>query len=181
MFQRRRKEGKKNSVRKKKKKGSLTQMKRFQNSPTGLSPVEKEKRITSLTMPQSGSRSSLTSTTSSVRKELDRALAFEKPPNGPMRDRLTIDILKIDGEDFKGTISPIEAKNLIYQETLGLERNLLHGLDISFKGHPVITFRLKEQINVDTFLESEDFVFERDSGSGRQNSWVEDSESERRR
>ena len=55
-----------------------------------------------------------------------------------MRDCLNIDILKIDGEDFKGTISPIEAKNLIYQETLGLERNLLHGLD-SFKGHPVIT------------------------------------------
>ena len=83
-----------------------------------------------------------------------------------MRDRLTIDILKID-EDFKGTITPIEAKNLIYQETLGLERSLLHGMDISFKGHPVITFRLREQINVDTFFESEDFVFERDSSSGR--------------
>ena len=111
------------------------------------------------------SSSSLTSTTSLVRKELDRKLAFEKQPNGLMRDRLTIDILKIDGEDFKGPNSPIEAKNLIYQETLGLGRNLLHGLDISFKGHPVITFCLREQINVYTFFESEDFVFERDSGS----------------
>jgi hypothetical protein len=55
--------------------------------------------------------------------------------------------LKIDEIDFKGTNSPIEAKNLIYINTLGLDRNLLHGLDISFKGHPVITHRLREQIN----------------------------------
>ncbi len=84
-----------------------------------------------------------------------------------MRDQITIDILKIDENDFKGTISPIEAINLIYINTLGLERNLLHGLDISFKGHPVITYLLRERNNVDKTFESEDFVFERDSGSGR--------------
>jgi hypothetical protein len=98
---------------------------------------------------------------------LDIALVFLKPPNGPMRDQITIDILKIDENDFKGTISPIEAINLIYINTLGLERNLLHGLDISFKGHPVITYLLRERNNVDKTFESEDFVFERDSGSGR--------------
>jgi hypothetical protein len=139
-------------------------MKRTINSPTGFSPVEKEKRNTSPTIYRTSSQSSLISTTSSVRRELDRALAFE---NGPMRDRITVDILKIDKNDFKGTISPIEAKNLIYINTLGLDRNLLHSLDISFKGHIVITYRLREQINVDTTFESEDFVFEIDSGSGR--------------
>ena len=86
-------------------------MKRFITSPTGLSPAEKEKRRNSPTMLRRDSRSSLTSTTSSVRRELDRNLAFEKSPNGPMRDRVTVDILKINGEDFKGTISPLEAKN----------------------------------------------------------------------
>ena len=106
-------------------------------------------------MPGKNSRSSLTSTTSSVRRE--------NPPNGPMRDRVTVAILKIDVEDLKGTISPIEAKNLIYLETLNLYRSLLHGLDISFKGHPVITFCLREQINV----EAKDFVLERDSSNGR--------------
>ena len=114
-------------------------------------------------MHQTSSQSSLISATSSVRRELDRALAFEKPPNGPMRDQIRVDILKIDENDFKGTISPIEAKNLIYINTLGLDRNLLHGLDISFKGHPVITYLLREQFNVDTTFESEDFVFERDT------------------
>ena len=94
-------------------------MKRTINSPTGFSPVEKEKRITSPTMHQTSSQSSLISTTSSVRRELDRALAFEKPPNGQMRDRIVVDILKIDENDFKGTISPLEAKNLIYINTLG--------------------------------------------------------------
>ncbi len=123
-------------------------MKRTKNSPTGFSPVEKEKRNTSPRMHRTSSQSSLISTTSSVRRELDRALAFEKPPNGPMRDRITVDILKIDENDFKGTISPIEAKNLICINTLGLDRNLLHGLDISFKGHSVITYCLREQINV---------------------------------
>ena len=92
------------------------------------------------------SQSSMISTTSSVRRELDRALAFEKPPNGPMRDQITVDILKIDENDFKGTISPIEAKNLICINTLGLDRNLW--MDISFKGHSVITYCLREQINV---------------------------------
>ncbi len=80
-----------------------------------------------------------------------------------MRDRITVDILQIDENDFKGTISPIEAKNLIYINTMGLDRKLLHGLDISCKGHPVITYRLREQINIDTTFESEDFVFERDT------------------
>jgi hypothetical protein len=140
-------------------------MKRTKNSPTGFSTVEKEKRNTSPTMHQTSSQSSLISSTSSVRRELDRALAFEKPLNGPMRDQITVEILKIDENDFKG--SPIEAKNLIYINTLGLDRNLLHGLDFSFKGHPVITYRLREQINVDITFESEDFVFQRDSGCGR--------------
>jgi hypothetical protein len=153
---------------KRRKEGFLALMKRTKNSPAGFSPVEKEKRNTSPTKHRTSSQSSLISTTSSVRRKLDITLAFEKPPNGPMRDRITIDILKIDENDFKGTISPIETKNLIYINTLGLDRNLLHGLDwISFKGHPVITYHLIEKINVDTTFESEDFVFERDSGSGR--------------
>ena len=95
-------------------------------------------------------------------------LAFEKPPNGPIRYRITVDILKIDGEDFKRTKTPLEAKNLIYVGALSLERGLFYRLDISFKSHPpVITYRLREQINVDNTFESEDFVFERETGAGR--------------
>jgi hypothetical protein len=49
----------------------------------------------------------------------NRALAFEKLPNGPFRDRFTVDILKIDENNFQSTISPIEAKNVIYLNTWG--------------------------------------------------------------
>jgi hypothetical protein len=62
---------------KRRKEGSLTQMKRTINSPTGFSPVEKEKRTTSPTMHRTSSQSSLISTSSLVRRELDRALAFK--------------------------------------------------------------------------------------------------------
>ena len=149
-------------------------MKRFITSPIGISPAEKEKRRNSPTMLRRDSRSSLTSTTSSVRRELDRNLAFEKSPNGPMRDRVTVDILKINGKTW--TISPLEAKNLIYLETLNLDRSLL--LDNSFKGHPVITFCLKKQINIDTAFGAEHFVFKKrlwqwESNSWGQNSWFE--------
>ncbi len=46
-----------------------------------------------------------------------------------MRDWITIDILKTDEKNF----SPIPANYLIYINTLRLDRNLLHGLEISFK------------------------------------------------
>jgi hypothetical protein len=142
-------------------------MQRTINSPAEFSLVDKEKRTTSPTMHQTNSQSFLISTSSSVRREFDRALAFKKPQNGPMKDQIMVGILKIDKNVFKGTISPIEAKNLIYINNLGLDRNLLHGLDISFKEHPIITYRLREQINFDTTFDSEVFVFERDSISGR--------------
>lgn len=144
-------------------------MKRNISSPTGLSPAEKEIRQNSPTMEsRRGSMSSeVSGTSTTARRELDRALAFSRPQNGPMKDRITIDILRIDGEDFKGTVTPREAKNKIFVDALGLERGNLHGLEITFKGHPVITFRLREQINVDTTFTEEDFVFERDTANGK--------------
>jgi hypothetical protein len=75
--------------------------------------------------------------------------------------------LKIDKNDFKSTISPIEAKKQNYNYTLGLDRNLLLSLDISFKGRLVINYHLRKQFNVNITFDSEDFVFERDFGSGR--------------
>jgi hypothetical protein len=74
VFQKRREEEVREETRRKE--GSLTLMKRTINSPTVFSPVEKEKRTTSPTIHQTSSQSSPISTSSSVRRELDRALAF---------------------------------------------------------------------------------------------------------
>ena len=106
---------------KRKKRWNEMKMKRFKNNYTGLLPAEKEKRSKPPTMQRTGSHLSWSSTTSWIKEELDLALAFEKAPNGPMRDRITVDILKIDGEDFKGTITPLEAKNLIYVGILSMD------------------------------------------------------------
>ncbi len=119
-------------------------MKRYSNifSCTGLSPTEKELRR----MEQSESMSSIVSGASvmseNIERKLDRALVFENLGRGPMRSAIVVDVLKCDGEDFKGTITPTEAKNIIFKETLNLDRKTLHGIKVEYKGNPVISFLL---------------------------------------
>ena len=104
---------------------------------------------------------------SRVKPEMDRTLAFEKQkPDGPMRDKVTVDIFKIGDQQFKGTIKLKEAKTKIYKEAMGLPRDNLHAIEIEFRGHPVITYRLKKQINVDQTFESDLVTFTRDSPDG---------------
>ena len=84
-----------------------------------------------------------------------------------MRSTIGVDVLKCAGENFKGTITPIEAKNTIYRDTLNLDRNNLHGLKVEYKGNPVISYLLKEKINIDTTFKSDDFFFEKDTTNRR--------------
>ena len=139
-------------------------------SPTGLSPTEKEQRRMqrSESMTSVASGTSMTSGMSeATRKRLDREKAFENRGKGPMRNMVVVDILKCDGDDFKGTITPTDAKNIIYKETLNLDRLNLHGIKVEYKGNPVISYMLKEKINIDTTFASVDFYFEKDTANGR--------------
>ena len=52
------------------------------------------------------------------------ALVFLKPPNGPMRDQITIDILKIDENDFKGTIVKINGTRYLSKICIWLRINI---------------------------------------------------------
>ena len=151
-------------------------MKRGPNSPTGLSPLDKERRestdsmASESTMVGANTRRSPSpsptmrsnGTSSAMRRELNQDFSFgREKPGGAWRDLIIVDIWTIDGEDFKGTIKPTEAKGLIYQGALGLSRENLHGLKIEFRGHPVITFRLKTSINIDGEFHSDVFSYER--------------------
>jgi len=111
--------------------------------------------------------SAVSGTSTTTRKRLDREKAFENRGKGPMRNMVVVDILKCDGEDFKGTITPTEAKNVIYRETLNLDRLNLHGIKVEYRGNPVVSFILKERINIDTAFASVDFYFEKDTANGR--------------
>jgi hypothetical protein len=102
-----------------------------------------------------------------TRKRLDREKSFENGGKGPMRSMIVVDILKCDGDDFKGTITPMEAKNIICKETLDLDRLNLHGIKVEYKGNPIISFLLKEKINIDTTFTSVDFYFEKDTANVR--------------
>jgi len=68
----------------------------------------KKKKTTFPTINQTNSQTSLILTSKSVKRKLDRAMSFEKPSNGPMSNKITVDIINIDENES------IEAKNLIY-------------------------------------------------------------------
>ena len=90
------------------------------------------------------------SVTSSGKREKNKEFSYMRPKDeGPWRNVVTVEILWINGEDYKGTVRPREAKVAVYETALGLDLNNLHGIDIEFRGHPVISYRLKTQINVD--------------------------------
>ena len=150
-------------------------MKRTSNSPTGLTPEEKrlasrgqdqqipigliggmekmnegqERGVDQQKFHDARSESGR-SVTSSRRREMNKEFSYERPKDdGPWRNVVTVEILWINGEDYKGTVRPREAKVAVYETALGLDLNNLHGIDIEFRGHPVISYRLKTQINVD--------------------------------
>ena len=70
-------------------------------------------------------------------------------PNGKMRDVLTVECYKINESDFKGTINYSEAKEKIFMEELGLPVQLLHSLKMSYTNLRTISFKLKNQINLE--------------------------------
>ena len=56
----------------------------------------------------------------------------------------------------------IEAKHGIYRDYLGFkDLDNFEGVRFAFKGRPLVTFRLKETINVDTLYENRYFEFSR--------------------
>ena len=165
-------------------------MKRLQESPTGLSPSEKERRDKSPTMnehdehdvagqgvqvtdnaassvPRITARSILSSSSRNPRRGLEKECSYRVATQiGPWRDVLTVDIWSVDGVDFKGVVRPNEAKAEIFVKALNQRRDNLHGIKIEFQGHPVVTFRLKTQINVDVEFQDDKFTFHREGPEG---------------
>ena len=77
-----------------------------------------------------------------------------------------MDILSVGGEDFKGTLNRKEAKLLIYKKCIGLSLDMLHGIEVEWKGHPVVTFKLEEKLNVDEYFSSDIIEYEKKSLNG---------------
>ena len=60
-----------------------------------------------------------------------------------MRDVITVECQKFNGNQFIGTVNYSEAKIKIFQDGLGLDAGLLGTVKISFNKCPVVTFKLK--------------------------------------
>ena len=90
---------------------------------------------------------------------------FKTPgPDGPYRDEITVEIYGINGREFKGTITPAEARKTIFQDVLGFSQDDLASVTIGFNRGRTVTFKLKQQFDIDDLFEWEHFEFERSIG-----------------
>ena len=146
-------------------------MKRAINSPTGLSPLDKKTPMQKTMEGQDDDAISVksgVSVSSSVRREMDEQFCYRKKDkslaDGAWRDISTVDILQVNGEDYKGTVKPREALEAVFKTALHQNVDNLHGVKIEFRGHPVINFRLKTHINIDYEFKNGSFSYTRDVG-----------------
>ena len=82
----------------------------------------------------------------------------------PYKDEVVVEILLLNGEKYFGTITPAEARRTIFEQALGLNQSNLAGITIGFNRGRIVTFKLKQQIDVDQLYEKEYFEFERSIG-----------------
>ena len=78
-----------------------------------------------------------------------------------MKDIIIVECQKLNGALFNGTINFSEAKIKIFKDGLGLDTALLAKVKILFNKCPVITFKLKSNINVEQIIKSQNFTFTR--------------------
>ena len=76
---------------------------------------------------------------------------FKTPkPLGGFRDEFVIEINSFNGRPFNGTVTPTEARLVIYEQILGLKQRDLAGITIGFNNGRVITYKMKQQFNIDS-------------------------------
>ena len=79
---------------------------------------------------------------------------------GAMRNNFTVDILKLNGEDFKGTIKHTDAIKLIFVRALGFTPQEFAGAIPGYRGNPTVLFKTKEVFNIDQrFAQLQNFSF----------------------
>jgi len=77
-----------------------------------------------------------------------------------IRNNFVVDILKLNGEDFKGTISHLDAIKLIFVAALGFSPQEFAGAIPGYRGNPTVLFKTKEVFNIDKkFAEKLTFSF----------------------
>jgi hypothetical protein len=68
---------------------------------------------------------------------------------GAIRNNFTVDVLKRNGQDFKGTMKRTEAFLSIFVGALGFDKDEFDGAILGFKGNPTVMFKTKNKFNID--------------------------------
>jgi len=85
---------------------------------------------------------------------------------GKMRDIIEIDILSINDKPYKETLTEKAIYNEIYKGVYKLPKEKIHGIRSSWRGHPFITIKLSEKIDIDKLPAKFTYVrcYENDNG-----------------
>ena len=87
---------------------------------------------------------------------------FEVMNEKGMRQEIEVAYEKLNGTQFSGSITPQEAKHIIFRHCLKFnDFSNFDGVRCGFKGAPVSVFKLKKAINVDDLLPLQHFEFRR--------------------
>ena len=58
---------------------------------------------------------------------------FKTPAHeGPFRDEVVIDVLSLDDVPYVGTVTPVEARKMVYESALGLSQDNLASITIGY-------------------------------------------------
>ena len=68
---------------------------------------------------------------------------------GAMQNNFVVDVLKQNGEDFKGTVKHQDAIKLIFVGALGFKPQDFAGAIPGYRGNPTVLFKTKEVFNID--------------------------------
>jgi len=68
---------------------------------------------------------------------------------GAIRNNFTVDVMKRNGQDFKGTLKRAEAFLSIFIGALGFPKEEFDGAILGFKGNPTVMFKTKSKFNID--------------------------------
>jgi len=69
---------------------------------------------------------------------------------GKFRNLIEIDVLKIDNRPYLAQITQEQVYNEIYRGYLNLPKENIHGIKCSWRGHPYVTIKVRDPIDIDS-------------------------------
>ena len=147
-----------------------------QKDPRTASPLQPDKMLSTPSLaPGSLTRTSSVMSFASADSVMEPTMGNENPGalnsehisnfttkiDGAFRNEITVEVQKINGKPFKGSITYKEAKYDLFQKGLQMDLGEFVSVTLGFKGVPVAIFKLANQVNIDDFASIQFFEYTR--------------------